>query len=145
MKEMNILPEEGQITYHINGKADVVFNPTDAKFARKLYNVFEQLEQKQTAYQEALKNAKDTAALFDVLDKLDAETRELIDGTLGEGLCAAVFGDMSIYALADGLPVWANLLLAIMDEIDESVAREIKLTNPRIEKYTKKYQKKYHK
>lgn len=142
MREVDILPGEGRVTYHINGKADIVFNPTDAKFARKLYSVFEQIEQKQTAYQEAMNGAKNPAALFDTLDKLDAEMRELIDGALGEGLCEKVFGDMSVTALADGLPVWANLLLAVMDEMDESVEREIKLTNPRIEKYTKKYQKK---
>ena len=44
-------------------------------------------------------------------------------------------------ALSGGLPLWANLLLAIMDEMDESVSREIKLSDERLAKYTKKYHK----
>ena len=48
---------------------------------------------------------------------------------------------MNVYALSDGLPVWANLMLTIMDEIDTTFAREQKATNPRISKYTKKYQR----
>ena len=39
------------------------------------------------------------------------------------------------------LLVWANLLFAIMDEMDETVMREKKAMNPRIAKYTKKYHK----
>lgn len=46
-----------------------------------------------------------------------------------------------MYALAEGLPLWANLLFAIMDEMDETVMREKKAMNPRIAKYTKKYHK----
>ena len=34
-----------------------------------------------------------------------------------------------------------NLMLAIMDEVDTTFAREQKATNPRIQKYTKKYHK----
>ena len=48
---------------------------------------------------------------------------------------------MSIYAIADGLPIWANLMLAIIDEFDASFVAEKKKTNPRIQKYTKKYQR----
>ncbi|MBQ9720270.1 MAG: hypothetical protein IJV64_06200 [Oscillospiraceae bacterium] len=65
----------------------------------------------------------------------------MIDGALGAGCCAAVFGTMNVYALAKGLPVWANLLLAVIDEIDTTFAREQKATNPRLEKYLKKYRK----
>lgn len=42
---------------------------------------------------------------------------------------------------ANGLPVWCNLMMAVMDEIDTTFTREQKLTNPRISKYTAKYQK----
>ena len=36
-------------------------------------------------------------------------------------------------------PVWCNLMLAVMDEIDTTFSREQKATNPRIAKYTEKY------
>ena len=45
------------------------------------------------------------------------------------------------YAMADGLHVWTNFLLALMDETDSAFAREQKATNPRIQKYTAKYRR----
>ena len=65
--------------------------------------------------------------------------RAMIDETLGASVCDALFGGMNVYAMADGLPVWCNLLLAVMDEIDTSFAKEQKRMNPRIAKYTAKY------
>ena len=65
--------------------------------------------------------------------------REILDNALGAGTCNRVFGSMNTYAMADGLPVWVNLMLAIIDEIDTSFAAEQKKTNPRITKYTNKY------
>lgn len=140
MAELNF--STGLKEYELNGRYKLAFNPSDAAFARRLYGVFEAMQQKQEAYDEKLKATGDVTAIFDALEAIDREMRALIDGALGEGLCAAVFGEMNLTALADGFPVWVNLLLSVMDEIDESVAREIKLTNPRIEKYTKKYRKK---
>jgi hypothetical protein len=67
--------------------------------------------------------------------------RQMIDEALGAPVCDAVFGGMNVYAMADGLPAWCNLMLAIMDEIDTGFTREQKLTNPRVSKYTAKYQK----
>ena len=63
----------------------------------------------------------------------------LSEEVFGFDVCGAVFGDMNVYALADGLPVWCNLMLSVMDEIDTTFAREQKAQNPRISKYTKKY------
>ena len=79
--------------------------------------------------------------IFEIARLRDTEMRELIDGVFGRPVCAELFGDMNVYAMADGLPVWCNFLLAVMDEIDTTFAREQKLTNPRIQKYTAKYHK----
>lgn len=64
--------------------------------------------------------------------------REIIDGVFGP-ISESVFGEMSVYAVAGGLPVWCNFLLAVIDEVDTTFAREKKATNPRIAKYTAKY------
>ena len=48
---------------------------------------------------------------------------------------------MNLYAMADGLHVWTNFLLALMDETDSAFAREQKATNPRIQEYTAKYRR----
>ena len=69
--------------------------------------------------------------------------RELIDSVFdGTPVCTLLFGSMNVYAMASGLPVWANLMLAIMDEVDTAFAREQKATNPRVQKYMAKYRKK---
>lgn len=71
----------------------------------------------------------------------DAEMRGIIDGVFEAPVSESVFGGMNVYAIANGLPVWCNLMMAVMDEIDTTFTREQKLTNPRISKYTAKYQK----
>ena len=79
--------------------------------------------------------------VFETARKMDEEMREIINDVFGFDICSTLFGEMNVYALADGLPVWANLMLAIMDEVDTTFAREQKATNPRVSKYTKKYHK----
>lgn len=137
MAELNF--STGLVPFTINGKCEVSFNPTDSAFVERLFNAFETLDKKQEDYKGQVEKAAGNRAVFEVARKLDAEMREILDGTLGENVCAALFGDMNVYALADGLPVWCNLMLAVMDEVDTSFAREQKLTNPRIAKYTAKY------
>ena len=65
----------------------------------------------------------------------------MIDGLLGDSVCSSLFGNMNVYALADGLPAWCNLMLAIFAEVDASMSKEQKLTNPRIKKYMEKYKR----
>lgn len=133
--------DTGLIEYNINGAAKVAFNPTDSAFVERLFNTFNELDKKQEAYKAEVENLTDKVKIFDVARKRDAEMREMIDGVFGAPVCDAIFGGMNCYALADGLPVWCNLMFAVMDEIDTSFAREQKLTNPRISKYTAKYRK----
>lgn len=132
--------DSGVKEYTVNGKSVVSFNPTDVHFARKVYRVFEQMDAKQGEYDSVAKNTDNVAAFFAVYERIDTEIRAMLDETLGEGVSDAVFGATSVMALSGGLPLWANLLLAIMDEMDESVSREIKLSDERLAKYTKKYQ-----
>lgn len=131
----------GVVTYTLNDSVSVSFNPTDSAFVEKLFHTFDTLDQKQAAYKEEIDRMTDRSKIFEFARSRDAEMREMIDSVFDTPVCAALFGDMNVYAMADGLPVWCNLMLAIMDEIDTSFAREQKLTNPRIAKYTEKYKK----
>lgn len=133
--------DTGLVNYTINGKTEVQFNPTDSAFVEKLFNTFEILDQKQEAYSEEVARTADKKQIFELARKMDAEMRTMIDDLFDTSVCAELFGNMNVYALADGLPVWSNLMLAIMEEIDTSFAREQKATNPRIAKYTAKYHK----
>lgn len=134
--------DTGLVTYHLNEQCDVVFNPTDSVFVEKLYAAFNDLDRKQEAYQERVSRMTDRAKIFDLMRERDKEMRELIDGVFDAPVCAMLFGGMNVYAMASGLPVWANLMLAIMDEVDTAFAREQKATNPRVQKYMAKYHKK---
>ena len=125
MKELNF--DSGLVTYSLNGKCEVSFNPTDSNFVERLYSAFEDLDKKQESYKAQIEKM--------------ADKKEIFDGVFDAPVSEAVFGGMNVYAIANGLPVWCNLMMAVMDEIDTTFTREQKLTNPRISKYTAKYQK----
>lgn len=137
MKELKF--DTGLVAYDLNGAAQVTFNPTDSAFVERLFNTFDVLDKKQDAYKAEVEKAAGNREIFDIARRRDGEMRAMIDEALGQPVCDALFGGMNVYAMADGLPVWSNLMLAIMDEIDTSFAREQKATNPRIQKYTAKY------
>lgn len=133
--------DTGLKTFSLNGAIEVCFNPTDVEFAQKVYDTFDSLDKKQEYYKEEVKKIAGTAKIFDFARERDAEMRTMIDGVFGSPVCDAVFGKMNVYALADGLPVWCNLMLAVIDELDSSFSREQKMTNARVQKYTSKYHK----
>ncbi len=139
MKELNF--ESGLVTYSLNGKCEVSFNPTDSNFVERLYSAFEELDKKQEGYKARVEKMADKREIFDFARERDTEMRGIIDGVFEAPVSDAVFGGMNVYAVAGGLPVWANLILAIMDEIDTTAIREQRATNPRLQKYLAKYQK----
>lgn len=130
--------DTGVVKHSINGKYEVEFNPTDVSFAERLGRAFDELERKQEGRKKALEDAS-AERIFDLSRTWESEMRQIIDNAFGGPLCAAVFGETSVHALANGLPIWANLMLAVMDEMDAAIIREKKATDPRILKYTKKY------
>lgn len=134
--------ETGLVTYNLNGACQLTFNPTDSAFVERLFDTFNELDKKQEAYQEEAKQEAGPKELFALARKRDKEMRAMLDEAFGTPVCDALFGGMNVYALANGLPVWCNLMLAVMDEIDTSFANQQKLTNPRIQKYVQRYQKK---
>ena len=131
----------GVVEYTLNDTVKVCFNPTDFSFIERLFNTFDTLDKKQDAYKAEIDKTNDNIELFRITRRMDEEMRESIDALFGTPVCADLLGGVNIYALADGLPIWANILLAVMDEVDTSYAREQKATNPRVQKYLKKYKK----
>lgn len=135
----------GLQTYSLNGRCEVVFNPTDASFARRLYETFEELDKKQEAYRACLEALTADAdgdggkELFQVSAEMDREMRALLDGIFDRPICEELFGSMNVYAMAGGLPVWANLLLALLELTGDAFAKEQAQTNPALEKYLAKY------
>lgn len=139
MKDLNF--DSGVVTYSLNGKCEVSFNPTDSNFVERIYTAFNDLDKKQDEYKSRIEKMADKKEIFEFARERDAEMRTIIDGVFNAPVCDAVFGGMNIYAMASGLPAWVNLMLAVMDECDTTFAREQKATNPRIAKYTAKWSK----
>lgn len=138
MQQLNI--STGLVTYKLNDACEITINPTDFAFVEKLYAVFEELDKKQEDYKAEI-NAAEKREVFAVANRMDKELREMVNGIFGEDVCTALFGNMSVCAMADGLPLWANLLLGIMDVVDDSFVSEQQKTSARITKYSSKYHK----
>ena len=66
---------------------------------------------------------------------------KVLDGLFNAPVCETVFGSMSLCAFANGFPVWLNLMLSILDEIEANIGDIQKQADPRIAKYKAKYQK----
>ncbi len=126
--------DTGVVEYDINGAYTVRFNPTDEDFVARLYDAFGSLEKLQGSL------APDgTDATFARFRELDAEMRTVIDGLLGDGAASALFPNMNCYAIADGLPVWMNLALALVDEVADAFDGQADKSGPRLEKHSAKY------
>lgn len=124
----------GVVEYDVNG-VKVRFNPTDEGFVSKLYDAFGSLE----GLQGDLKGDGKAEDVLEKFARLDKEMRETIDGLLGAGVADALFPGMNCYAVADGLPVWMNLVLALLDEVTEAYEREFGKTDERLKAHSSKY------
>lgn len=127
--------DTGAVEYDINGAATVTFNPTDEGFVSKLYDTFGALD----GLQDDMAQGDDSEDVLDKFARLDVEMRAAIDGLLGPGVSEALFAGMNCYAIADGLPVWMNLVLALLDEVTEAYEREYGKTDARLKAHSAKY------
>ncbi len=123
--------DKNLVEYDINGDYTLKFNPTDEGFVARLEALFESLE----GLQGRLAEGKG----FAQFGELDAEMRAQIDALLGEGASDALFADMNCYAIADGLPVWMNLVFALLDEVADAYEREFGKTDARVKAHNAKY------
>lgn len=132
--------DTGVVEYDINGAATVRFNPADAEFAERLYRTFSDLDARQGEFQREVEEiGEDGDRMFAYARERDHEMRGIIDGLLGEGVADALFPDMNCYALADGLPVWINLMFALAEEVEGAYTSQQKRADPRLRSYNKKY------
>ena len=137
MTELTI--NTGVEEYILNGYT-VRLNPTDPAFISRLYNRFSELEAQDKAWRDKMASLSGADALR-AWEEGDHIFRSAVDDVLGEGTCAGVCGAVSVLAMADGAPIWMNILLAVIDMMDSAVAREQKAVNPKLQKYLSKYHK----
>lgn len=133
--------DTGLKTFDINGCYEVSFAPTDMTFIERVFTALDNMDKKQEGYRKLADTVQDKE-MFALARRMDTEAREEINAIFGDDVCTPVFGNMNVFTIAEGFPVWANFILAIVDELDGAFAEEKKKTNPRIAKYTAKYKKK---
>lgn len=129
----------GVVTYKVNGKGEISFNPSDHVFIEKLLDTFDKLAKKNI--QDHSENNQGTYDVFASVGRKERETREMIDALFGGSVCDIVFGSVGALALSNGLPVWCNFLMAVIDEVVKATEDEQGKAHPRVEQYMKKYEK----
>lgn len=146
MKELVF--DSGVVSYSLSGNCEVSFNPADHAFAERFYSAIDEMWKLQDEYAKKAEALQDPGEAFSLAKERDVEIGKVLDGLFNAPVCAAVFGSMSLCAFANGFPVWLNLMLSILDEIEANIGDIQKQADPRIAKYKAKYQKytaRYHK
>ncbi len=78
--------------------------------------------------------------IFALAKETDGKIREVLNALFEKEVCEPLFGSMNLFSYSGGLPVWANLMLALAEEVQSSMQDELQQREKRIEKYVKKYQ-----
>lgn len=137
MKSLNL--NLGVEDYLLAGKVEVSFNPTDMNFLERLSSTFEKLDALQEEVRATREKLTDDREVFPVARELDAKMRAILNELFDAEICEPLFGGMNLFASSGGLPVWANLMLALTDEVQNSMASEMSKREERIAKYVSKY------
>ena len=140
MKELKIAT--GLEDYLLAGKVAVSFNPTDMNFLERLSRAFSELDALQEEVRLTREKITDDREVFPIARELDGKMRNIINDLFGKEICEPLFGGMNLFASSGGLPVWANLMLAITDEVQSALRGELAAREQRIAKYVEKYQNK---
>ena len=130
---------DGFEEYRLNDRVTVRFNPTDVGFLEKLSHTFEQLDSLQDEVRRSRDSITDDREVFPIVRELDAKMRDVMNELFGDDVCAPLLGSVNLFASSGGLPLWANLLLAITDEVQSSMSTELAAREKRIAKYVEKY------
>lgn len=137
----NLSVNTGIEEYTLNNAVTIRLNPTDPAFVKRLFGRFSELEAKDKAWREKIRDLSKPEEVMAAYDEGEALFRGAVDDLLGAGTCEKLCGSTSVLAMAEGAPIWMNVMLAIIDAMDSAIAREQKATNPKLEKYLKKYHK----
>lgn len=131
----------GVKTYTVNETCEISFNPASSQFAQKLLDTVDRCQQvmDETKKKQAAVEA-DKAAVFELAAEQDGKISEHIDSLFGPGKSAQLF-TWGPTAWSDGLPVWLNFCMAILDEVAQNVTQQQGQASERMQEYMKKYEK----
>ncbi len=123
MKSLNF--SDGLQDYRLNERVTVRFNPTDLGFLERVASAFEKLDAIQEEVRASRESITDEREVFPLARELDARMRAILNELFNAEICEPLFGSMNLFASSGGLPVWANLMLAVTDEVQNSMQDEL--------------------
>ena len=131
----------GVVDYTVNDTAHIRFNPADIAFVERFYDAMMTLDGRQEEFQRRVDEiGDDSAEMFAYARERDGEIRELIDELFEPGVSDALFPDINVYAMANGMPVWINFMFAIAEEVRDAFTEEQKKSDPRLKQFDSKHE-----
>lgn len=140
-EKLVLTPDDGIREVSISDKVSVWLNLTDIDFVERVFDALDAMDKQQDKYQAMLTGETDAKKIFAAAHTMDGEMRDLINGLFGFDVCTPRYGRMNMYAMAGGLPVWCNLMLCLIDNMNDTFTAEKKATNPKLQKYLAKFKK----
>ena len=110
-------------------------------FLERLSRAFSEPDALQKKVRQSREKITDDREVFPIARELDGKMRGILNDLFGKEVCEPLFGGMNLFSSSGGLPVWANLMLAITDEVQSALRGELAAREQRIAKYVEKYQK----
>ena len=108
----------------------------------RLSRAFSELDSLQEEVRSTREKITDDREVFPIARELDGKMRTILNELFGKEICEPLFGSVNLFASSGGLPLWANLLLAITDEVQGAMKGELDAREKRIAKYVEKYKEK---
>ena len=105
----------------------------------RLSRAFSELDALQEEVRATREKITDDREVFPIARELDGKMRTILNELFGKEICEPLFGSVNLFASSGGLPLWANLMLAITDEVQGAMKGELDAREKRIAKYVKKY------
>ena len=143
MADIGLVFDSGVRTLELSDGAghsvEVRFNPYDIYFLGAVMNAAEKLDEEQGKLRQI--RTDDWRDVYHAALEADERMKTIIDQIFGVPVCATLFPDQTVHAIGGGLPVWANLLYAIVDKMDVGLGAEKEQARKRIAKYSAKYKK----
>ena len=108
----------------------------------RLSRAFSGLDSLQEEVRSTREKITDDREVFPIARELDGKMRTILNELFGKEICEPLFGSVNLFASSGGLPLWANLMLAITDEVQNAMKGELDAREKRIAKYVEKYKEK---
>lgn len=128
---------DGKKTYVVNGSCEISFYPSDFGLITRLLNAGEKIEKIISDFENFKIKTENSKAVGEKMDNADKEIRACIDELFGDCISQKLFGIVNCLSLANGSPVVINFIEAVFPVISNEIEKEGKLSQKRVEKYTR--------